>query len=352
MLQIVLGPDAALCRAVTRRLLTQLDPSGIDTVQLDGKDATTESLLAAVSPLSFFSARRVIVVRDLITSNASKRGEGSTKSESGRRRKAQSGIDFARLFEAAQGDNAVILQEPGLATLPASVKKILPDNAAVLSNECPRGHALIQWCVAYCENIGARIEKQSAQLLLTRLFPGQWESKASNAAFDRPPDIDRLSNELEKLATAAHPGAITPELVRDLAPVSTEDQIFGLLDAMTKGDLAASLTKLPDGSQLKEDAPRITAQAAQQAELSVAFHAASGHEPADIGRSLGISNPNRMYGVARALRGSAADPSRLLGAALEADRQFKAGFIRSPEDALYQIVMELASKPDEPQSPT
>jgi hypothetical protein len=61
-------------------------------------------------------------------------------------------------------------------------------------------------------------------------------------------------------------------------------------------------------------------------------------DPVESGRQLGLSNPNRMLGVSKCMRGLRAGTRPLLDAALETERQFKTGVLRHPSDQVYAFV--------------
>jgi DNA polymerase III delta subunit len=349
MIQIVLGPDSALCRAVVRKLVSQLDPDGMETIRIDGSQTSPDSIAGSLSTPSFFGNRRVFVVRDLFTI-ASKRGGDDTAKSAKRGQPKSAGMQV--VFDAAdQANNVIIFEEPSLALVPAAIKKLLPSTATVMSNECPRGPTLVRWCIEFITAIGSSIDDVAAKSLLDHLFPGQWLQKASNAAFDRPPDIDILSNELEKLAIAAHRGSITLELITELSSQASDDATFGLVDAVMRRDATTAFRQLPPLLQLKEEAGRISAQVAQQVELGTAFtYSSYKNDPASIGRALNLPNPNRMFAIARSTRGSTDDTRRLLQLALEVDRSIKNGQTSGADEGLMQLLSGLANLDSEHQS--
>src|SRR5690606_7373851 len=141
-------------------------------------------------------------------------------------------------------------------------------------------------------------------------YPQSWQRKSTNPAFDRPPDLELVRNEVAKLATAAAPGPITRDLVETLVARGDDDRIFGFIDAVIRGDLTGSTTELDRLLAAGEDPHQIRAQLGQTIELTSVLASAGRREPAHVGREIGLSNPNRMTAIARGLRSSSPGRAR------------------------------------------
>jgi DNA polymerase III delta subunit len=238
------------------------------------------------------------------------------------------------------GNAVLIVHEPALATVPAAIKSLLPESTSISVNQPQRGQALIDLTLAAFQKRNCSIDRETARHLLDRLFPSSWTQAASNPAFDTPPDIETLVNEVEKLSVAAGSEEVTEELIDDLTTQATTEQTFPLLDAVVTGQSIAGLRELATVSPVDDERTRMLAQVLQQVEYAAA--AAQPGRPSDsvqAGRDLGMPNPNRMKPVLRSVSESQIPMADLLSAALDADRRVKRGLVAGPTDALYHLIL-------------
>jgi len=120
MIVLIHGPDASLARAEVANRLAALDPDGFNTTTLDGRDVSLSAVIAAVGSVGFFAAPRVVVVENLLS--RSSRGAGGTLAVD-EARPAVGGLDLSPLLGAVPNQNVLILVDPELASIPASVKR-------------------------------------------------------------------------------------------------------------------------------------------------------------------------------------------------------------------------------------
>lgn len=338
MIAIVLGPDALLVRQTLARLANQHDPDGDATNYVDGRTVSIPTLISQVGSPGFFGQGRVVVVSDLLA-RASRVNRTTDDSDSDST--ASSGTDLSPLFAATQPENLLILADPSLASVPAAVKRSLPAATEIIVCEPPRGEGLAKWLSETARTFDSEIDPATARFLLTRLYPQSWQTRPSNPRFDTPPDLDLLTQEIAKLAAAAHPDPIQRADVERLTTISVDDQVFRFTDAVARGRIAQAATELEKLQQAGEQPYAILAQAMQQAELAAALTVADSRDPATVGRELGLSNPARMNGIAATRRGQSAASIRAeLDHVLRIDRQIKRGLIRGPEDALYSLLAD------------
>lgn len=132
MISVILGPDYALARTALRDLRKQRDPSGDSTSFLDGKSVSIRQVITDISSLGFFSAGRVVIVEDLIARLGKQGAKDNGQTP-----------DWPGLFAAVQSESTLILIDPSLASLPAAVKKALPNDATVQLSKPPRGAELV-----------------------------------------------------------------------------------------------------------------------------------------------------------------------------------------------------------------
>lgn len=345
MIALVVGPDAATARAEVERLTRAHDSGGLNTSRLDGKAVGLDEVIAAVGTPSFFGGGRVVIVDDLMA-RAARGSSAGDEADSAVPAATTRGLDFARLFEAVVDENVLILVDSALASVPAAVKKSAPPDAVLFGGEPPRGAALIDWIQRTAADAGSSIDGRTARLLGERTFPQTWSAKPSNPAYDRPPDLDLLGNELEKLALAAHPAAIDADLVRTMVASAAEDRLFPFVEAVVTCRLDEAIPALESLQATGDDPGRLIAQVFQQVELAAVLPAAGSADPAGIGKELGLTNPNRMVGVARTARRGRIAPGRLLRLALQTDRETKRGGLRHGDDVVYHLLTVAAASGD------
>ncbi len=334
MIAIVHGPDGLLVRQSVAKLIQTHDPDGMATNRIDGKATPLPQIIAQVASVGFFGAGRVVVVDDLLF-RATKPAKGGEDSGSD-----AGGLDLGPLFAAVEQNNTLILVDQSLHSVPAAVRKMMPTAVEVVAGEPPRGPNLLRWMAATAKSAGVGLDQRAAQLIASRLYPQTWQQKPNNPRYDVPPDLDRLSQEIEKLAVAALPGSITTEHVELLVTAVADDQVFKFTDALARRQSKPAVTELEKLLMAGEEPYAIVAQAMQHAELAVvAEHIGAGKDPVAVGRDLGLSNPARMSGIAASRRSLPRNSARVdLEHALEIDRQVKRGGLRQPEDALYSLI--------------
>lgn len=333
MIAVVLGPDSSMVRSEIRRRVDEADPSNQSTSTIDGKVAGLGDVRMAVASVGFFGAGRVIVVEDLIArlGKQGARDGGETP-------------DWDALFDAVPEATTLILSDPSLTSLPAAVQKALPKQAATIACEPPRGRELLRWMQAHAQDEQSSMDDSTARMLAETLYPQSWTNKARNPAFDRPPDLDQLGNEIAKLALCAGQERITGEHIRSMTVQGDADQIFAFIDAASAGRLDQAILELDRLIAAGEDPYKLLAQLSQNIEMSVVLGASAGRPPADVGRSLKLANANRMNAVARGLRGQPAHLAPRAAMALKsADRRIKTGKLRDPVDALYESIARIAA---------
>jgi DNA polymerase III delta subunit len=346
MIAIILGPDAATCRTETKRLASELDPDGSNTSRLDGKVARIAEIASMAGTPSFFGSGRVVIVDDLLGKFS--RGTSDEPFEDSTRasKNTSSTSELATLVASVHPDNLLILVEQSHATIPASISKALPKDVQVRVSEPPRGNALVEWMQGLATSIGSGIDREAAQALAEGLYPQTWLAKPPNPRYDRPPNLDQLESEIAKLALFVHPDEISTSHVREMAETSTADRLFQFVEQSIAGNLANATRDLESFDLHSDEAHRVSNQIYQQLELSAVLGSAPPkNDPAAVGRELGLSNPNRMFGVARAPR--PAFPTESILFANEVDRGIKTGRIKDVGDSIYSLMTWFAEAKQE-----
>lgn len=332
MIVMICGPDAALARAEVERVVDRHDPERENTVRLDGRTIASSDLVAHVASPAFLGQPRVVIVSDLMV-RSSKPGKTALERDEG----APPSVDLAPVLNAVAAGNVLVLVDATLGAIPAAVKKIAPDETETFLGAPPRGTALLKWMVESAEQAGSSFESSAAQYLAERLFPRSWTTKPTNVRYDRPPDLDLLRNEIEKLACAAYPHSIQRRHIDALTRHGAQDQIFRFTDAVARRELPVALQQLTKLVEAGEEPYRLTAQLYQQVELSTVLdHSGTARDPLVVGRELNLTNPNRMASIAASRRN--ASGQALIQSSLRTDRLAKRGYLRRPEDAIFHML--------------
>lgn len=335
MIYFVHGPDRYLAREAATRLVLKTDPSQANTSWLDGRETSLDRLVAEIGTVSFFGDPRVVVVSDLVArserpGSARKKSQPSTRS------------DLEILLQSAPPEHVLVLLEPSLAGLPATLKPFAGD-INVVPGEAPRGDALLAWIIETTMELETTIDKRAAVRLAQSLFPQSWQRKATNPRFDVPPDMSLLRQELQKLALAAHPTPIGEALVEANVLQASQHRLFGFIDAAIAGNVAQATNELDRLLTAGEDPSMILAQVLGQIELLAIAKAAGGRHPEKIASDLGSVSASRMSAVKSTSR-NVANLAYVLEIALGIDRRLKTGRIRQPQEALHLLVSELATQ--------
>lgn len=334
MIVIAVGPDASMVRHAVAKHARQADPDGQSTSEMDGNTATMGDVTNAIGSVGFFSAGRVVIVHNFIAKMSKTGGRG------------KNAPDWSALFTAVPEPSTLILADPTIAGIPAGVRKALPADAVTFEGDPPRGPQLLAWIRKGTESLGATIDDHAARHLAERLYPQTWQRKANNPAFDRPPDLEMLRGEVTKLATAADDAPITVELIDELVARGDDDRIFGFIDAVIRGDTAGATTELDRLLAAGEDPHKVLAQLGQTIELTAMLATAGGREPAQVGKAIGLPNPNRMTAIARGLRSSSPGRARrAMRLMTTADRKMKTGELKDASDVIHYVIAGMAPQP-------
>src|SRR5665811_211962 len=331
MIAVVIGPDSSMVRHAVRKHATAADPDGQSTSEMDGNSATMTDVIQAISSVGFFSAGRVVVVNNFIAKMNKTGGRG------------KNAPDWSALFGVVPEASTLILADPSLANVPVGVRRALPTDSVVVEGDPPRGPQLVKWIRAKVATLDSEISDADARYFAERLYPQTWDRKGNNPAFDRPPNLELMANELDKLVTAVHPEPVARERIDTLVARGDDDRIFGFIDAVMAGNIAGPTTELDRLITAGEDPHRMLAQLGQTIELSAVLAVAERREPGVVGKEIGLSNPARMNAIARGLRNSSPNrPFRAVGIMAAADRRLKTGKLRDPLDVLHYIIVEMA----------
>ncbi len=331
MIHLILGPDSSMVREAMRRRMLASDPDGQSTSMMDGASVSLQDVMMATASLGFFSAGRTIVVEGLLAKHAKGTGKGQN-------------ADWPALFASVPEATTLILADATVPSVQAAVKKALPADAEIVLCDPPRGRDLVEWIVARAKQTGGGIDRPVAQRLAITLYPSGWSQKSRNPAFDRPPDMEALGNEVDKLVLAAHPGPITEEHIRNLVESGDNDQIFAFIDAASAGAIDRAAPELDRLLAAGEDPYKILSQLCSSVELAVVMSRAERRDPAEVGKDLRLANAGRMSAVTRSVREQPRNFAPRVARVLEeTDRKIKTGELRDPVEALYFALASIAT---------
>jgi len=221
MLILVYGDDSFRVQEKVKELQAafqkKFDPTGLNfaTFQADAKPG---EILQAVGSLPFMSQKRMVVIRDLI-STTKKDGEGTWSS-------------LAKTPESS----IVVLWE---TAEPKAIEKksffqTVKNGADVHAYPFPvlDGSVLIRWMTDRVKLRGGTIAADAARELCDRVGGDLWQ----------------MDNEIAKLISYAWRGSGTPpitkEMIEELVRASFEGEIFALIDAVSRKQAAQAVKLL------------------------------------------------------------------------------------------------------------
>jgi DNA polymerase III delta subunit len=351
MIYFIHGPDRLLAREAALRIVGEVDPDGSSTSWLDGRETTIDGIVSAIRTTTFFGAPRVVVVSDLFA-RAGRESDGIEPSETVEATRLRGAPGLEALISAVPDQNTLVLFEPNLQSVPASFKSTAP-RAAIIAAEPPRGSALLEWLERSALRAKSRIDRRTAQQLAQTLYPQTWDRKPNNPRYDRPPDLEHLSQEVEKLALAAHPGPITSEHIGALTSNGPDQKVFRFLDAALAGDLRAGLQELERLTAAGDEPAMLLAQLLGQVELAPVGWTAGAKSADVVARDLGAIAPGRVSAVMASTRRQGSRARRAAQIGSEVDRNLKTGRIRRPADALHHMLLGLRTgEPEQSSGPT
>ncbi len=333
------GPDRFLAHEAARSIAARSDPDGVNTSWVDGKEISVEQIVASIGAVSFFGGARVVVVSDFLARTSRDAASPAEESES---RPSKQITGLTELVEAVPENHHLIFLESTLLSAPAALKSAAP-HATIFAAEPPRGSELTAWIGEAAIRAGSRIDRRAAQFLAETLYPQTWNAKPNNPRYDRPPDMARITGEVEKLALSAHPDPISTKHVEDLVTGGPDRRLFRFIDAAVAGDVATATTELDRLMSAGEEPALLLAQALGQIELLTIAQTAGRRDASTVARDLGSISSSRISAIANSARRLGQFTSNMAEIAVQIDRRLKTGRIRRPEDALHQLIAELAA---------
>ncbi len=291
------GPEVFLRQLRTQQLRDALSAAHgeIQTFYFDGQSARPADVLDECRSFGLMATHKLVIVdaADQFVKDTSRPLV---------ERYAESPTDSATLLLRSDKWNK--------GKLDAMIEKV----GAVIACEPLREDQASAWAVDRCaKRHDATISREAADLLVERLGS----------------DLGRIDTELEKLATAAGPGAaITPALVAQFVGRSREDEVWGIQSTLLGGNAREILAHLRDVVEVSRQPPVLISFAFM--ELARKLHGASAAMRGGA-NPFALRGPLKLWGaMAEAIPAAArsvdpADAAALYARCVEADRRQKTG---------------------------
>jgi len=344
MIHLLLGADeylAAEWLAAKKATLGSPELASLNLVEVNGSQCSAATVLGEAAMLPFLSERRLVVVRGLLDSYdkrlaASKSGDAAIYGE------------LARFLE-------------GIRRVPESCILVLVDNSVDKRRGLWKGYtlsvagaperrvdgleALVAAGVLQLETLAAPDVKALAGWLQRRARQRSIAVEGSAAALLCDfvgANLRQLDNELEKLSLYAGNRPITPQDVRAMVADASEEQVWGLTDALAQRQPAKAMARLQELRRNDPSPIYLVSLIARQYRmlLEIKSLAATGvSTPAELARQLGYS----PYPVQKALpltsQYAFAELEAILDRLLTVDMAMKTG--SDPDTELDLLVAEL-----------
>ncbi|MEX1255281.1 MAG: DNA polymerase III subunit delta [Dehalococcoidia bacterium] len=234
-------------------LRTELDSDGAlgdNTVRVDGASAKPDELLVVCQTLPFMSARRLVVVHDLMRRFEPQQGARRS------RRKTPAALGAWESFAAALSDlpqaTALVFMEGDISDANPFLKALPPD-ARVQAFAPPKQGEVAMWIKRRAERHGVALDARAIAALAALVGNQLWT----------------LDTEIQKLGVYAGGGAVTGDDVRALVSFAREPSVFAMVDATIEGRSGAALDLLQRLLAEGEPPQRLLTMVARQYRLLI-----------------------------------------------------------------------------------
>lgn len=199
-------------RAIRARFLEKFDPTGINVSEFPAAGASGVELgevQTAVMSLPFLSPKRLVLVRDALGA---------------RKKKVADANAWAELLQRIP-ESAIIVIWESLPAKEFEAHPVFTETASVADRHVyafdplPPAQAA-GWAVQEAQRLGASLDHAAASELVSRAGAE---------------DLWRLSNEVQKLASASPDGVISISQVQEQVRAAFDDQMFAFIDAVATG---------------------------------------------------------------------------------------------------------------------
>ena len=325
MIYLLLGADeylAAEWLAAKKATLGSPELASLNLVEVNGSQSNAATVLGEAAMVPFLAERRLVVVRGLLDAYE-KRLAASKSSEA-----------------AIYGEMARFLE--GIRRVPETCILVLVDNSVDKRRGLWKGYTLAVAGAPERRVDGLEALVAAGVLQLETLVAPDVKALAGGLCDFVGANLRQLDNELEKLSLYAGNRPITPQDVRAMVADASEEQIWGLTDALAQRQPAKAMTRLQELRRNDPSPIYLVSLIARQYRmlLEIKSLAATGvSTPAEIARQLGYS----PYPVQKALpltsQYAFAELEAILDRLLTVDMAMKTG--SDPDTELDLLVAEL-----------
>lgn len=318
MVTLIYGADTYRSRLKLEEIVNAFkakDASGLGLERLDAKSAEKGALVAATRTVPFLGGDRLIVASGYLSS---KDGEAEVTEE----------------LLASVPDGTELVFWDDLSSDAAAKKKVVKaieksKLAETLAFDALVGPSLAKWVKDETARLGASIAAPAVERLVTN---------AGN-------DLWRLHSEIEKLVAFRGGEEIRTEDVDTLVTGTSEEDIFGIMDALSARDTAKASRMIRRQVDSGLEEPYVLAMLVRQARILTQVRSYVSQSPRttreEVGNALGLHPFVAQKAMAAA---HAFAPSLLLALMtelFEADRAVKTGRL-SPGGAIEKILATVA----------
>ena len=242
MLVALIGPDRYSVGVALHAYVEKYAPADnalgdLNVTRLDGARITPDDLSRAVQAIGFLAEQRVVVVEGLISrfgvGKAADGRDSSTdeaQSTPSKGRRADGGLadGFAGILGNIPDSTVLILVERGGVAKNNTLFKTASRYGKVEEYIPPRGASLERWIHNRCASLSVKIQ------------PAAQASLAASM-----PDLQALSNELDKLALfVGEGGTIDERVLHQMSHAARQEDVFELTNAVARRDTKGALQQL------------------------------------------------------------------------------------------------------------
>lgn len=225
--------------ALREHFVSKYDPSGMNVAEFDVAQVKIGEVMGGIQAPPFLSEKRFVVVKNLCATH-------TTKTE------VKEWIEaFGRIPDSTI---VVVWEDVSVKNMArhAMVKAFEGrDDVHVYPFEAMEGSALSAWAVKYAQDVGLAIDRGLLQTVIVRVGDDLWQ----------------LSGELEKLTAYADGQPVNRAAVDLLVRTNSDDQMFGLMDALSAGQAAMAMELLASQRQFGTSDQQLFAMLARQIRL-------------------------------------------------------------------------------------
>lgn len=329
------GPERFLMVDFTERVRGHLikKHGDVQTTNFDGLSTKAGDVLDELRSMSLMMTHKLVIVENadsMLKETEDEDAPPPPPTPAKRGTAARTAREMMESYAASPEPSATLVLRASKWTGGNLEKAIEKSGGVVVKCEAPRVADAAAWCVQRAGQHKARIDANTAKLLVDNIGP----------------DLGRLDMELAKLAVAAAASgvgtgvpAITPELIATFVGFSREEDLWSMQRHLLSGDAGNALREVRHRLEVSRENPIAMLvcyiDLARKLDGAARGIAAKENPKALSGRlKLWGSSESTIMDMARRLRPS--QTAELLGAAIDADHRCKTG--RGEPERLLEVL--------------